>query len=463
MTRPLSFNSSPLYRRAPVAGCGAFARAFLAGLMALAGSAAQAADAPTPADVRAVKAPKPDGAASAPRAPVKRVALVIGNAAYTRIDPLVNSRNDAEDMCGALKALRFEVRCHYDISTRSEFRLIVRQFAAALSPDTVALFYYAGHAVQMRGDNLLLPTRVDGSSALDLEDDSLSLSYLLRSLESARSLPNIVILDACREDPFARTSSVAGVGFSRGLARVDPPVGTVLVYATAPGGVAFDGKDRNGLFTRHLLKHMARPDLKLSELLQVVAMGVEEEARTRYRYEQVPYRSYSYGGQMCLAGCDEESIAAQMKELRQRSDETRQRVRSLEDENQRLNTYAAEQRLNVASLESKLRQLNQSASESTGVTTQTRAEIARLQAALTAARDEQAGRASARQDNEVREAELTTLRSKLAEMKEQARVLEEYRKTIQDLQKKNKEQARIIDEGAPAAPPARRSVVLPTF
>ncbi len=144
---------------------------------------------------------------------IRRVALVVGNAKYQRLVKLNNAATDAEDMCAALGRLGFDVACHYNISNRSDFRQVVRAFTSQLNSETVALFYYAGHGVQINGENFLLPVSVDAKISLDLEEDSLNLSYLLRSLETARSSPNIVILDACRENPFQHSP-----GSGKGLA-----------------------------------------------------------------------------------------------------------------------------------------------------------------------------------------------------------------------------------------------------
>lgn len=354
------------------------------------------------------------GAAALPlpaQSAAPRVALVIGNAAYQKIEPLKNPRNDADDVCATLKRLAFRVHCHFDLASRGDLRQAVRAFASELGPDTVALFYFAGHAVQSRGDNYLLPVAIAPETALDIEDDGLSLSYLLRTLEEARSAPNIVIVDACRNEPFARSPSLK---FARGLARVDPPVGTVLAYATAPGGLALDGVDRNGLFTKHLLMHLAAPGLRLADLFQLVARGVEDEARMRYRFEQVPYRSLSYAGSLCLAGCDDQRLADQMAELRARSEAAAQRIQALERENARLAS----------------------------------------------------GRSDPSSSGEVqaRETELLQLRTQLQALRAQGLQLEEYQRRIKALERDNEEKSRRLGErDPPVSPPATRTIVVPSF
>lgn len=266
-----------------------------------------------------------------------RVALVVGNGTYRSLPRLRNPAHDAIDLCTVLRDLQFDVHCLTDVADRAEFRRVLRDFASRLGPGTMAVFYYAGHAVQLRGDNYLLPTMVSPSSQIELEDDSVALSHVLRLLEDARSAPNLIILDACRDDPFRRDGPVQ---VNPGLARVDPPVGSLLVFATAPGRTALDGDGRNGLFTKHLLTHLRHPNVPLSELLQQVASDVEREAREKYRTQQVPYRSFSYSGTLCLADCDDARASAQLAELKRRSEQAAERIRALSIENARLSEAA---------------------------------------------------------------------------------------------------------------------------
>ncbi|WP_374661812.1 caspase domain-containing protein [Inhella sp.] len=287
---------------------------------------------------------KPETPATAQR----RVALVIGNAAYQSAGLLANPVNDANDVCAVLRNLDFDADCHFDLPDRTAFRRALRTFASKLGPDTMAAFYFAGHGVQLRGDNYLLPVKIAPASEADLEDESVALSHVLRLLEEARSAPNLIILDACRDNPFAKPGALVR---NPGLARVDPPVGSLLVYATAPGAEALDGGDgRNGLFTKHLLAHLRHPSVPLSEMLQQVASDVEREAREKFKFQQVPYRSFSYSGSLCLADCDDARASAQLAELKRRSEQAFERMRELEAENLRLSqaTGARQKPLNPA-------------------------------------------------------------------------------------------------------------------
>jgi hypothetical protein len=371
----------------------------------------------------------------------RRVALVVGNAKYSRLPQLNNSRNDAEDMCAVLKKMDFEVSCHYDIASRTEFRQVVRDFAAKLNSETVSFFYYAGHGVQINGENFLLPVSVDAKVSLDMEDDSLNLGYLLRSIESAKSSPNIVILDACRDNPFVRTG-----GISTGLARVDPPVGTVLVYATAPNGVAIDGNGRNGLFTKHLLARLPEPGRKLDELFQVVAEGVEREAQQFYRMTQIPYRSFSFSAGYCMAGCEDPKVLAQIQLVARQSEEAARRVQALTEENERLKRQADERASHVQSLETKISGLAREAASAGNQSASARDELTRLQRELETARVEQ--RASERFKAEAgrREAEIAALKEQMAALREKASQLEEYRNRIAVLERENADKTRVTEQ-----------------
>ena len=392
----------------------------------------------------------------------RRVALVIGNAGYDRLVPLKNAANDAQDMCAALRNLGFEAQCHLNLRTRADFRLAVRQFAAQLAPGVSALFYFAGHGVQVKGENFLLPTAIAPTGVLDVEDEGLGLSYLLRSIEDARSAPNVVILDTCRNDPFQATQSIK---LSRGLARVEPPLGTVLVYSTAPGREALDGRGRNGLFTKHLLQHIQQPALSLSQLLDTVAKGVEDEARNDYRFEQVPYRSFSYSGAFCFAGCDDQRVRQQVEALQQQSEQARRRIQELVDENARLAAQSQAQTDSVQRLEQSLKQLRAAAGNDAARSQQIGGEITRLQKELEAARAAQASTRVLRQQYDQREIEIRALREQVAELSEQSRKLEAYAARIQALEKENQETPRRLSEQQGKTEETRppRSRVAPAF
>jgi hypothetical protein len=259
----------------------------------------------------------------------KRAALVIGNSAYEKVPKLANAVNDAVDICHALVRMDFRASCYYDLSSRRESREAIQRFVQSLSRTDTVFIYYAGHGVQSANENYLLPTSVDPRSVADIEEDGLGLSYVLRSLEEARSGPNIVILDACRETLLS--TRLRGLG--RGLAATEPPANTILVYATAPNQNAYDSagsRSRNGLFAKHLLLHMNKSGLSVDQLFGIVAESVQKEAQENNVY-QLPYRNSAISASYCLAGCANplEEINAQLQR-RIEELERRQRQRVLE-------------------------------------------------------------------------------------------------------------------------------------
>jgi formylglycine-generating enzyme required for sulfatase activity len=222
----------------------------------------------------------------------QRVALVIGNAAYTPPADLKNPLNDARDVAQALRALGFDVVLQTDADLRTMQRA-VREFGAKLRPDGVALFFYAGHGVQVRGNNFLVPlgARIGGES--EVEDEALDANRVLRVMEEARSRVSVVVLDACRDNPFSRGFRSA----TRGLAVMPAPSGSVVAYATGPGAVTADGTGRNGLFTGELLRAIQTPGLDIVDVFRQVTGQVRERTRGR----QVPWTLSSLDGYFYFA------------------------------------------------------------------------------------------------------------------------------------------------------------------
>ncbi|MDW3203898.1 MAG: caspase family protein [Alphaproteobacteria bacterium] len=218
-----------------------------------------------------------------------RKALVIGNGAYG-VGPLANPTNDARSMQQALETSGFDVTLVTDLGYRDLQRAVVRfsRDVRAAGEDTVAMVYYAGHAVQANGENYLIPIDADIQDSLDLEIQSLRLSTVMQSLESAGNRLNMVVLDACRDNPFPSLSRSG----SRGLAKVDAPYGTLLAYSTAPGDVAADGAGRNSPYTAALIKALMIPGLPVEQVFKRVRVEVME----RTGKQQVPWESSSLTG-----------------------------------------------------------------------------------------------------------------------------------------------------------------------
>jgi uncharacterized caspase-like protein len=223
--------------------------------------------------------------ASTPAPAEDKVALVIGNAAYAAA-PLRNPLNDANAIAARLRALGFEVTLRTNVTQR-EMTRSVSQFGQALKPGSVALFYYAGHGMQVRGRNFLIPVDADIQSEASARSESVDLDLVLEQLGPTRL--SMVILDACRNNPFeGRFRSTRGSG----LAQVDAPKGTLLAYATAPGKVASDGEGANGLYTAELLKAMDTPGAKVEDVFKAVRVNVIKATAG----EQIPWESSSLTG-----------------------------------------------------------------------------------------------------------------------------------------------------------------------
>lgn len=217
-----------------------------------------------------------------------RTALVIGNGAYPEA-PLKNPVNDARDMAAKLRDLGFQTIERLD-ADRQSMRLALREFEQRLRQQRgVGLFYYAGHGVQLKGQNYLIPVGSDIRQEFEVPDEAVDAEAVLRAMESAGNELNIVILDACRNNPFVRGY---GAG-SRGLARMDGPAGTFIAYATAPGAISQDGGDgRNSPYTRGLLAAMSTPGLSLEQIFKQVLVAVERETSGA----QIPWVASSLRG-----------------------------------------------------------------------------------------------------------------------------------------------------------------------
>lgn len=222
-----------------------------------------------------------------PPEPEQRIALVIGNGAYQQ-DRLRNPVNDANDMADALREFGFKVILRTDASQR-QMKRSLREFRAELRRGGVGLFYYAGHGMQYRGRNYLIPVGADIEAESDIEDESVDANLVMAYMEEAGTRINIVVLDACRNNPFARSFRSA----SRGLVVMESGAkGTFLAYATAPGSVASDGDGRNGLYTKHLLASLKHPDSDIERVFKRVRSGVAEETKNA----QIPWDSSSLLG-----------------------------------------------------------------------------------------------------------------------------------------------------------------------
>jgi Caspase domain len=215
-----------------------------------------------------------------------RVALVIGNSAY-KDAPLKNPVNDATDIAAALRGLGFDVTLRTNAS-RADMKQALRGFGRSLTTNSVGLFYYAGHGVQLHGRNYLIPVDASVQSEAELEYESIDADLVLSYMEEAHNPINIVILDACRNNPFARSFR----SVSRGLVQMQAGRGTFIAFATAPGSVAADGEGRNGIYTRYLLQSLQQPDTDIDKVFRRVSADVARVTGG----EQVPWVSTSLTG-----------------------------------------------------------------------------------------------------------------------------------------------------------------------
>ncbi|MBK8150061.1 MAG: caspase family protein [Acidobacteria bacterium] len=207
---------------------------------------------------------QPTAGSNARRKPADRKACRAGHRQRRlhQAKALPNPTNDATDMAAALSALGFEVISGVNQSKR-QMETLIRDFGTKLSAaGGTGLFYYAGHGIQVGGENYLVPVEADIPEEDEVSYSAVPVSLVLTKMSSAKNDLNIVILDACRNNPFARSwRSFRDSSNSDGLAKISPPTGTLVLYATEPGKVASDGAARNGLFTEALLKQINRPNL----------------------------------------------------------------------------------------------------------------------------------------------------------------------------------------------------------
>ncbi|MBK7000389.1 MAG: caspase family protein [Rhodoferax sp.] len=199
----------------------------------------------------------------------RRVALVIGNASYAE-KPLRNPVNDAELMQSTLRGLGFEVSLVRN-ADRRELLGGLREFEAKARNADIALFFYAGHGAQVSGTNYLIPLKAQIHGESDVPDEAVDANSVLRRIEDAKARVGLVILDACRDNPYAGASRSS----YRGLARMSVPTGSIVAYATAPGDTADDGRGTNGVYTEQLTRHLSQAGLDLREVFDRTAVEVE--------------------------------------------------------------------------------------------------------------------------------------------------------------------------------------------
>jgi len=239
--------------------------------------------------------------------PASRIALVIGNGAY-KSAPLKNPPGDAGAVASALRGLG------YDVTLRQNTRLpelieSLREFSVRAPKASVRMLFYAGHGVQVKGRNYLVPVDADPQSEDEIPRQSADVGEFVDRLSAIRTGVNIVVLDACRVNPFAGGVIVGPDGrrlkfrgaTPAGLATLDAPVGTLVAFSTAPNGVALDGASgEHSVYARHLLANLPTPGLQIEQLFKRVRIGVAEDTNR----VQVPWESSSLTSDFCFKSDD---------------------------------------------------------------------------------------------------------------------------------------------------------------
>jgi len=237
-----------------------------------------------------------------------RLALIIGNSAY-RDAPLVNPVNDAKAVSGLFTEAGFTVDSHLN-ATRTDMMAAIERLGAAIKRPGIKLvvFYYAGHGAQLDWRNYLLPVDAVVARQEDMKQRCVDLNQLLGQLNNAKDKTFVVILDACRNNPFGRSYRPE----QKGLSQFDAPVGSLLAYATSPGNVASDGEGQNGLYTENLVRELSRRNTRIEDAFKRVRLNV----RLASGGEQIPWETTSLEadvfifneGQKKLSEAEEEKL-----------------------------------------------------------------------------------------------------------------------------------------------------------
>ena len=224
----------------------------------------------------------------------KRVALVLGNSAYQNVAPLPNPVNDGAVIANTLKVAGFDIVDSRHDLTATETRRVLRDFADRARDADIAVIYYAGHGMEVDGTNYLIPVDAKLERDTDVYDEALSLDRVLLAIEPAKQL-RLVILDACRDNPFAKTMkrTLASRSIARGLAKVEPTSpNTLIAYSAKAGSTALDGDSKNSPFTIALAKHLTTPGLDVRRAFGYVRDDVLKDTGNR----QEPFVYGSLGG-----------------------------------------------------------------------------------------------------------------------------------------------------------------------
>jgi hypothetical protein len=270
-------------------------------------------------------------------AEMERLALLIGNSNYIHGGSLDNPVNDVRAIKKALEGLGFTVMKYEDCSQKTMKRAMDK-FGRKLKGKNVGLFFYAGHGVQVRGHNYLLPADAKLDNANDAEYDCVRADRVLAKMEGAGSRTNIVILDACRDNPFERSWRRGTEG--TGLAFMNAPSGSLIAYSTAPGKTALDGRGKNSPYTSALLQHLGTPNITVLQMFQRVRSTVKDGSGG----QQTPWESTSLMGNFYFASKGEE---------RDRLEQERRELQRMRTEIEARQRESQGQKVEVASVPSR--------------------------------------------------------------------------------------------------------------
>lgn len=221
----------------------------------------------------------------------KRLALVIGNSNYKNTPALANPINDADEMTTLLTSLNFKVIKHHDLNWQG-MKKAVDEFGKELENYDVGLLFFAGHGLQINGRNFLVPIEFELISENRVEYETVDAQWTLSVMQDANVDVNIIILDACRNNPFEIKGGKRSVNVGRGLASMNAPLGTIIAYSTAPGNTADDGTGKNGLYTEFLLKNLPLENILIEQAFKLTRKDVMLTSSN----EQIPWESTSLTG-----------------------------------------------------------------------------------------------------------------------------------------------------------------------
>jgi uncharacterized caspase-like protein len=220
--------------------------------------------------------------------------------------------------------MKFDTTCKTNIGSKREFKDVLYEFTDRVERNSVIVFYFAGHGVEVEGVNYLIPTKAALKTKSDIDDESVQLNYVLREFSARRGALNIFILDACRDNPFLNPlrDYVPKLGFAT---QMDIPADSILAVSTGANQVSLDGVGRNGTFTKNILAALATPQVPVTEMFRNAMMSTTVDAR-RMGKRQDPMVTFSYNGKYCLGGCVGDTPEVRMgdgeeEEIRRRREE----------------------------------------------------------------------------------------------------------------------------------------------